>query len=400
MGAVVTVGFLGMGFAAYHGLGYEGSTGHTAWSVAGVLVAVLAGISMIWRRRAPLIVLLINAVLALALPLDPVGTLLALTWVVAGSPLRRQIWCTALAALVTGVSLGRDALREPPGVLFASTPTDGGPVLVLSPGGYVVVGLVLLALAVGVGVIRHLRLGAARARESARVQATSAAALRGELNRQEERELIAREMHDTVAHHLSIVSLHAAVLEVTSTDPTVPEGARAVRDSAHRALEEMRGLITSLRDSEAQGYTGSQPTLADLPRLVADARGAGVAIAEDIVLIGGDPPPALTRAVYRIVQEALTNALKHAPGAGVRLAVRATAGVGVEIVVANWRAPAWRSGTEERAGATGGRTVLGRSGAGAGVIGMRERAHALGGGLWAGPDDQVWVVRAQLPWSP
>lgn len=389
-----------MGFAAYHGLGYEGSAGHTSWSVAGVLVAVLTGISMIWRRQAPLVVLLVNAGAALALPLDPVGTLLALTWVLAASPLRRQIWCTALAALVTAVSLGRDALREPPGVMFATTPTDGGPVLVLLPGGYVVVGLVMLALAVGVGAIRRLRGSAARARDSARVQATSAAVLRGELNRQEERELIAREMHDTVAHHLSIVSLHAAVLEVTSTDPTVPEGARAVRDSAHRALEEMRGLITSLRDSETQGYTGSQPTLADLPRLVADARGAGVAIAEDIVLVGSDPPPALTRAVYRIVQEALTNALKHAPAAGVRLAVRATAGVGVEIVVANWRAPAWRSGSEMRAGAARGGSALERSGAGAGVIGMRERARALGGELWAGPDDQVWVVRAQLPWTP
>jgi signal transduction histidine kinase len=382
----------GMVFGAFHGLGHEDSPGHAVWSSVAVLLAFLTGISMIWRRRVPVTILLVNAGAALVLPLDPLGTLIALTWVIGTSPVRHRVWSTSLAALVTGVALARDAWREPPGVVFATTPPDGGERLVMTWWGYLVVGVVLLGVAIGVGVIRRLRATADSARASAQVRARSAAVLRGELDRQEERDVIAREMHDTVAHHLSLVSLHAAVLEVTTTDPAVPESARAVRESAHRALEEMRGLISSLRDSGSAGYTGHQPTLADLPRLISDARSAGVAIAEDVVLIGGDPPPALTRAVYRIVQEALTNALKHAPGAGVRLAVRATSGYGVEIVVANWTAPARALRQPGPGGA------LARHGAGAGVIGMRERARALGGELWAGQDGHVWVVRAQLPW--
>ncbi|GMA32624.1 sensor histidine kinase [Litorihabitans aurantiacus] len=395
IGAVLSVALAGVIFSAFQGLAHQDSAPLFAWSALSTMAALGTGASMIWRRRAPLVVLLVNAGAALLLPLDPLGTLVVLPWVLAVAPLRRAAWCTALAAAVTGVTLGRDAVREAPGILFTSTVQATGEVLVMTWWGYVILGVVLLAASVGAGAVRRLRASAAGARVSARAQARSAALLRGELNRQEERELIAREMHDTVAHHLSIVSLHAAVLEVTTTDPSVPESARAVRKSAHRALEEMRGLISTLRDSQTQGYTGSQPTLADLPRLVADARGAGVAIADDIVLIGADPPPALTRAVYRIVQEALTNALKHAPGAGVRLAVRATSGVGVEIVVANWTR-AHDGGADHRASSHAHGLAL--TGAGAGVIGMRERAEALGGQLWAGQDGQVWVVRGQLPW--
>lgn len=388
--AVVLVAITGATFTAYQGLQDQDSTANTIWCVVGLFGALGLGLSMIWRRRYPGQVLVANAATALLLPIDPLGTLIALSWVLPTASPRRAAQVTALAALVTGVTLMRDAARDVPAVIFASVASDVRNGSVMTWWGYLLVGLVAVAAAFTAGWVRRLTAATARARAVASIQTSSALALRGELNRQEERELIAREMHDTVAHHLSIVSLHAAALEVTTTDPTVPESARAVRDSAHRALEEMRGLITSLRDSQAEGYTGGTPTLRDLPRLVADARAAGVAIAETFEVDAVDPPLAVTRAVYRIVQEALTNALKHAPGAGVRLAVRATECYGVEIVVASWL-PVGRPAVP---------AVVARHGhgAGAGIVGMRERAWALGGDLWAGADGQLWVVRAQLPW--
>ena len=151
------------------------------------------------------------------------------------------------------------------------------------------------------------------------------------LFRSDERELIAREMHDTVAHNLSVMSLQASALEVTTDDPDVADAARTMRSSAHRALDEMRALITSLREGSEQ-YTGSAPALGDLAALLDDARSSGVDLAATVFVSDADSaPPALTRAVYRVVQEALTNVMKHAPGARADVDVRARPGDGVDL---------------------------------------------------------------------
>ena len=386
-----------MTFAVYADLVPGENPWRTAWSILGMFVAIGTGISMVWRMSHSWLVFLINAGIALILPLDPFGTLVALTWVMETASARRLGIALALAALVTAVTLARDAFRDPPGVIAVSTDSATGQLHLLPGFGYAIIGAVILLIAVGVGTIRRSRESARVAQGDARALAQVSTQLRGELNRQEERALIAREMHDTVAHHLSLVSLHAAALEVTSHDPNVPESARAMRSSAHQALEEMRGLITSLRDSSDGGYTGSAPSLSRLPQLLSDAQSAGASIESSLWVSDGDSAaPVLTRAVYRIVQEALTNAIKHAPSSPVRVVVRADPRTGVEIFVANWAresANTWGSYADRRSG-----SALSSSGAGAGLQGMRERATALGGTLTAAPDGQAWVVRCWMPW--
>ena len=131
---------------------------------------------------------------------------------------------------------------------------------------------------------------------------------------------------------------------------------------------------------------GPAPRLADLPVLLDDARGAGVDIGATVFVDGGDTaPPALTRAVYRVVQEALTNAMKHAPGARVHVDLRARPGGGVDVTVRNALAPADAGGAPPSAGA--------------GLVGMSERAQALGGRLTARVERDEYVVRAHLPWA-
>ena len=135
-----------------------------------------------------------------------------------------------------------------------------------------------------------------------------------------ERTRIAREMHDVLAHRISLLALHAGGLEVRPDLPPeqVQETAALLRATARQALEELRSVIGVLRESEAEEPTPAapQPTLTDLARLVEDTRRAGTDIDFEMHVEHVDEvPAALGRDAYRIVQEALTNVGKHAPGA-------------------------------------------------------------------------------------
>lgn len=360
---------------------------------------------MIWRMRAPRTVLLISGIGAILLPLDPIGPSIALTWVLAKSPKKDLFWAVPFGFLSIALPLWRDFQYGAAGAVLA-----GGRADTLREqfdfGSYLVVGFALAIGSLSIGLAKRWAQAAAIATDQARASSETATRLAGTISRQEERELIAREMHDTVAHHLSLVSLHAAALEVTSTDPQVPPATRAVRDNAHQALEEMRTLIHSLRDSEGGGYEGAAPSINDIHLLVEGIREVGVEVATELQIPEGDQavPPALGRAAYRIVQESLTNCRRHSPQSGIGLEVIVLTGQGVSISVSNWLsvskfAPA-RSGAlnpgevapQARPAATG-------LGAGAGLLGMRERAKALGGRLEAGPEGDRWVVRAWLPWE-
>lgn len=357
--------------------------------VLGMLAAVAVAVALIWRQRFSVQVCLGTALLALVLPLDAFAPLLALTWVIARRPRSEALGCGAAAAVATAVSLWRDAARPTTDQIFSSTAADGSSTY-MTTGGYVALGVLLLAVAVAAGLARRY---AERARAATGAAADSARAvveLRTELSRQEERDLVAREMHDSVAHGLSLVSLQASALEATAGNPgtDVPAAARSIRDSAHRALEEMRVLVASLRDASTAAEPGPAPALAELPGLIDEARASGAAVSATLFVADQHQAPAvLTRAVYRIVQESLTNALKHAPGAPVEVDVRAGSGSGVDVVVRNRIAPAHTL-----------RPVPPVPGAGAGLRGMAERVQALDGTFAAGRADGWFVVRAHLPW--
>ena len=207
----------------------------------------------------------------------------------------------------------------------------------------------------------------------------------------QERVRIARDMHDVVAHSLAVVVAQAdGARYAAASDPSVAtEALGTISTTARGALSDVRMLLTQLRHSESDG---PQPTLADLEQLYAQLRTTGVDLRVDVAPTSQTTPPAsIQLGVYRILQEALTNALQYG-GAGpvdVRLAWHAER---VDLEVRN----ALRRGTKAQARPM--RTHGTSEGTrGHGIIGMRERAQLIGGRLDAFTQDDAFVVRASLP---
>ncbi|MEU9605994.1 histidine kinase [Streptomyces sp. NPDC048057] len=199
--------------------------------------------------------------------------------------------------------------------------------------------------------------------------------------RSREREQLARELHDTVAHHVSAMVIIAQAGRVlVATDPSAAaEALEGVEEEGARTLEELRAMVAALRDRGVGAQLAPPAGVADLERLV---RTPGGRLRVDLGLDGelDALPPAVDAAVYRIVQESVTNALRHAVDA-TELAVRVTAE---------------RHTVRVSVRDNGQRTGRGRDGYG--LAGLRERAALLGGTLRAGPGtDRGWHVEAELP---
>jgi signal transduction histidine kinase len=201
----------------------------------------------------------------------------------------------------------------------------------------------------------------------------------------EERTRIARELHDVVAHHLSLIAVRAETAPYRL--PGLPEPARAefgsLSEEAREALTEMRRLLGVLRHDQPADRA-PQPELADLPLLVDTARQAGISVELSVPAAFGDVPPGVGICAYRIVQESLSNASQHAPGALVTVSVDHDSGAVLLRVVNGPGGPAGPPVNE--------------NGPGHGLTGMRERVALLGGSLSAGPSpDGGFVVSAVLP---
>jgi signal transduction histidine kinase len=214
--------------------------------------------------------------------------------------------------------------------------------------------------------------------------------LRAEQIRYAERTRIAREMHDVLAHRISLLSLYAGGLEVRPDAPPeeIARAAGVIRASAHQALEDLREAIGLLRDgADGDSPPPPQPTLAALPGLLEESRAAGMSLNADLRAARlADVPDSVGRHALRIVQEALTNARKHAPSAPVDLRVEGAPGEGLTIEVHN-PAPALAAGA----------TTM--PGTGTGLAGLAERAALSGGHLEHGRDEHGdFHLRAWLPW--
>ena len=214
--------------------------------------------------------------------------------------------------------------------------------------------------------------------------------LHEEAARAAERRRIAREMHDVLAHRISLLSLHAGALEFRPDAPPeeIAAAAGVVRGAAHAALQELRDVIGMLREDDLpEAVEPPQPTLCDVPALVEESRAAGARV--DLAIDVPDAealPSTVGRTAYRIVQEGLTNARKHAPGAAVGVRV-ARGGEGLEVRVAS-RPPV----------AVGAAAAPPPPGAGTGLIGLGERVALAGGALTHGRDGAGdFVLRAILP---
>ncbi|WP_436762045.1 sensor histidine kinase [Streptosporangium sp. V21-05] len=385
------------------------------WRDVDQVVGGLGCAAVLLRRRwpVPLAVTLLLAGTQAHYLTGP--AMVAVFTVAATRPWRVTAWVAALAFAPLPVFLWR----------LAELPDDRA--------GSALTYFALIAGAVGWGLFRRSRRQLiASLRERAEL-AEADAELRAEWVRRETREEIAREMHDVLGHRLSLLSVHAGALEFNPGAPEeeVARAAGVIRESAHLALRDLREVIGVLRAGPEEGER-PQPELADLARLVAEARATGGRIELTGPPRGPVPPPVVGRTAYRIVQEALTNARKHAPGAAVTVEVTGSPADGLVVEVRNappsgpTPTPPLTSGVDgresaranraenidaygvrgiktsrgENVGAHGDEGVRanGGGGRGQGLVGLAERARLAGGELTAGPADGGFLVRAWLPW--
>ncbi len=207
--------------------------------------------------------------------------------------------------------------------------------------------------------------------------------------RTNEQARIAREMHDVLAHRISQISMHAGALSFRDdlTTDEMRDSVAVIQEKAHEALTDLRGVLGVLRD-DGSGQAGEapQPTYADLPALVIEAEESGLNVGLDDGLdTRGTPvPDAVGRTLYRIVQEGMTNARKHAPGSRLTIQVSGSPEGGVDIRLRN---PI-------------GFGPSAAPGAGLGLVGLTERAELAGGRLEHRRDGQTFLLHAWIPWAP
>jgi signal transduction histidine kinase len=203
--------------------------------------------------------------------------------------------------------------------------------------------------------------------------------------RANERARIAREMHDVLAHRISQVSMHAGALAFREdlTPQEVRSSAGVIREKAHEALTDLRGVLGVLRSAEGDPMLAPQPTYADLAGLVEEARQSGLHVDfHDDVRAPVEVPDVVGRTVYRIVQEGLTNARKHAPGTLLTVELSGSPEDGVDVVMKN--PLGFGSATP---------------GAGLGLVGLTERAELRGGRLDAYRNGAHFVLHGWIPWA-
>ncbi len=200
-----------------------------------------------------------------------------------------------------------------------------------------------------------------------------------------ERQRIAREMHDVLAHRISQISMHAGALSFREdlTADEMRSSAGVIQAQAHEALTDLRGVLGVLRDGD-RTLRGPQPTHADLAALVDEARQSGMEVTlVDRVAHEPPVPDTVGRTIYRIVQEGITNARKHAPGSTLTIELSGSSEDGVVVLVRN---PLGFGPTAT-------------PGSGLGLVGLTERAELSGGRLEHGRDGTTWVLRAWIPWA-
>ena len=344
--------------------------------VSDVIFGVIGYVALWWRRRWPM------AFAGYILAISVFSTLAGgLPFVAALTVAIHRNWPTAL---VTSVALTLAAW--PSLLLYRGSSSVGASMLTI---------VIVMFAMTGWGMFlraRRLLLASLRGRAERAEQGREEHARHARIA---ERQRIAREMHDVLAHRLSLLSVQAGALEVTPAgagDEAATEAAAAIRATAHLALQELRSVVRVLRDDDEGSTAAPQPVAADLPALVAESAVAATVHAD----WGGVPltavPPQVGRTLYRIVQEGLTNARKHAPASSVDVQVAGAPERGLSVSVTSWL-PVDR--------ADGHAAVSdGSAGAGAGLIGLRERAALAGGHVDVTvTGDDRFRLSAWLPWE-
>jgi signal transduction histidine kinase len=347
---------VGLGVFLATGSAHAHSPGLWVLDAAGGLAALVA---IWWRRRHPV------AVAAIAVTAGTVSALAGGLAIVAVFNLairgsRREILWASAGVLASNA-------------VFALVYPDPDSSFLVD----VALGLVFTVLTVGWGLWVRAQRDLVHALHERTQQLEAEQRLREERAREAERRRIAGEMHDVLAHRISLLTVHAGALEFNPDPGNVAEAAGVIRATAHAALRDLREVIGLLREDAADG--APQPTLDAIPALVEESRAAGMKVSARIAAAGGDTT--VGRTAYRVVQEGLTNARKHAPAAAVDVTVDAGDELRVRVVSRG------RPGREPAPGT------------GTGLIGLAERVALAGGELRHGPDASGdFVLSATLPW--
>lgn len=362
----IVVGFEEDGITGQHGIG--------AWLLVGdTSLGLLSFVAVHFRHRWPGPVAILTG-LASFVSASSAGQA---TWMV-GSLTSHHRWRLLAAVVPLNVAAAIVLERFYPG-------DDEIPLWAVFLIGILIVGMVV-AVGYAMGSQRDLlaslrdRAETAEREQQARVAQAQAA----------ERTRIAREMHDVLAHRISLVAMHAGALSYR-TDLSPDEqatAAKTIEENAHRALRDLRDVLGVLRDPLSPSDAGPeepQPVIGDITRLVEEERTGGMSVSLDDTL-EGEVPDSRGRTAYRVVQEALTNARKHAPGTVVTVSLTGSAADGLTVTVRN-------------AARVGGHSS-GLPDSGLGLIGLDERVALTGGRLRHGPDATGgYVVEAWIAWE-
>ncbi|MFJ2085178.1 histidine kinase [Micromonospora chokoriensis] len=354
-----------------------------------VIAALIAGAPLLLDGSRALEIAAVRALLGVDLP-EPVpghrvdretrlrSALWIATHLVVGALVMIALFSAlpmALAFIAQQFGIGTELIsRERFGPLDGR---DGGWLTVSGVALLVVLGYAVAGLGALAGSMAPVLLGPAPAERIA--------ALEREALQLAERNRLARELHDSIGHALTVATLQAgAAREVLHTDPEfVRRALTAIEETGRTAMDELDHVLGLLRESGTERpVVAPQRTLADLDRLVTDARAAGLAVHAHRVGDAARVPAAVSREGYRIVQEGLTNAARYGDGpVTLRLDLHPEA---LELELVNVMSRP-------------GRTPLGHGGRG--LDGMRERVLLLGGRITVGPDGDRWLIRARLPYE-
>ena len=342
------------------------------WVVLDVVLGLACSTALWWRRRWPVAIAL--AVTAASIPsVSAQVAALVMLFTVAVHRRARVALGVALAGMVAAVPYS--LLRE-------------RDLAELWHG--LVMGLLVTALVLGWGMFARARRQVIVSLRDRAARAEAEQQLRSDQARRTERARIAREMHDVLAHRISLLAVHAGALEfrADASREQVAAAAGVIRANAHQALEELREVIGVLReeDGDASRPEPPQPGLAEVPALVEESRQAGARI--DYRCDVGTPdtvPASIARTAYRVVQEGLTNARKHAPGLPIDVRLAGAPDGGLQVAVEN-PLPSWPP-------------EIAVPGAGLGLVGLAERVGLAGGRLRHGPDGDRFTLRVELPWE-
>lgn len=348
------------------------------------LIGIAAAVALVWRHRWPVWISLGISVATIALPLDAITPLFALYAVL----LVTSDWWLWVCAGLTTAAEAASVWRDGTGTQVSSwarsmfSMDDG----TSFPWWLAVLEVaVVLTLTVGLAMLVRSRraLRASQVKEGR--SETKLHALGEEVARQAERERIAREVHDVLGHRLSLLSLHASGLELAADDPKLARSAALVREGAQESMADLRSLLAVLRQPSDPDISKALPTLVDLPQLIDESLAAGSPVAAAVFLDrGAELHEHVSRTAYRITQELLTNARKHAPGVPVRLQIDGGPDSGVQISTAN------------RAPDPADRTIR----PGNGLTGLHERVQQAGGESWVWVDDEgAFRTLVRLPWQ-